>query len=70
MSICVCVRVCSTQTKRAFRLDETTDCVYAHARLRPCPCLRAYAFMHVFTNTKNKMLVYRTASVAMPRLRP
>eukprot|EP00974_Lingulodinium_polyedra_P021360 2062717-Lingulodinium_polyedra.AAC.1 len=47
-----------------------TGCVYAHARLRQCPCLRTYAFMRVFMGTRSKMLVYSTASVAMPRLRP
>eukprot|EP00974_Lingulodinium_polyedra_P127844 11203746-Lingulodinium_polyedra.AAC.1 len=39
MAVCVCVRVCSTKRKRVFRLYETTDCVYAHACVRQCPCL-------------------------------
>eukprot|EP00974_Lingulodinium_polyedra_P030138 2902051-Lingulodinium_polyedra.AAC.1 len=47
-----------------------TGCVYAHARLRQCPCLRTSAFMHVFMSTRVKMLGYPTASVAMPCLRP
>eukprot|EP00974_Lingulodinium_polyedra_P052096 5012473-Lingulodinium_polyedra.AAC.1 len=47
-----------------------TGCVYAHARLRQCACLRTYAFARVFMGTRVKMRVYPTASVAMPRLRP
>eukprot|EP00974_Lingulodinium_polyedra_P027655 2672313-Lingulodinium_polyedra.AAC.1 len=47
-----------------------TGCVYAHARLRQCPCLHTYAFMHVFMSTRVNMCVYPTASVTMPCLRP
>eukprot|EP00974_Lingulodinium_polyedra_P059983 5780760-Lingulodinium_polyedra.AAC.1 len=70
MSVCGCVRACSTKLKCAFRLDEMIGCVYATARLRQCPCLCAYAFTHVLTSTRVKMLVYPAASVATPRLRP
>eukprot|EP00974_Lingulodinium_polyedra_P019515 1885053-Lingulodinium_polyedra.AAC.1 len=33
MSVCVCVRLCPTKRKWAFRLDDMTGCVYANARL-------------------------------------
>eukprot|EP00974_Lingulodinium_polyedra_P087955 8529834-Lingulodinium_polyedra.AAC.1 len=47
-----------------------TVCVYAHARLRQCPCLPTYAFMHVSMSTRVKMRVCPSASVAMRCLRP
>eukprot|EP00975_Prorocentrum_lima_P011080 2354755-Prorocentrum_lima.AAC.1 len=47
-----------------------TVCVYAHARLRQCPCLRASAFTHVLINNRVNVCLCSSASVAMPWLRP
>eukprot|EP00974_Lingulodinium_polyedra_P065270 6310827-Lingulodinium_polyedra.AAC.1 len=66
MSVCVYVRIRSTKRKRAFCIDEMTGCVYVDARLRQCPCLCAYAFMHVFVGTRVNVLVCPSALVAMP----